>query len=279
MKKFGYTLAEALISVAIIGVIAAIMLPLTNKFKPDTNKITFLKTYDSLSNVIKEVSSNTNFYPILDRNPRALLNMLNYYQTPLYNTNSSTLNDPNDDSVEIFSSEAGNAKLCSILAYMYGQAEPTCNDIAMYTNANFSNNISFTYNNGVQYSVYSAITHNPFTFDTRITIDVNGSKNPNCIYSDACTRPDRFTFHVTPNGHLIAADQMGQAYLQTRTNTRSMDYDMRQYDFIGDITNVNNGFWTNQTPINTGLIAPLEVNPEVFNQDAGIEINARPINQ
>ena len=42
MKRFGYTLAEALIALAIVGVVAAIALPMANKFMPDGNKILYL---------------------------------------------------------------------------------------------------------------------------------------------------------------------------------------------------------------------------------------------
>lgn len=52
MKKHGYTLTEVLISVGIIGVLAAVMLPMMNKFKPDPIKAKWVKTYDSINKVL-----------------------------------------------------------------------------------------------------------------------------------------------------------------------------------------------------------------------------------
>ena len=43
--KKGYTLAEILIALAIVGVISAVMLPLVNKYSPDAEKVMYLKTY------------------------------------------------------------------------------------------------------------------------------------------------------------------------------------------------------------------------------------------
>ena len=49
MKRFGYTLAEVLIAIAIVGIVAGLLLPLANKFKPDTDKMMFLKTLIKIS--------------------------------------------------------------------------------------------------------------------------------------------------------------------------------------------------------------------------------------
>ena len=45
MKKLAYTLAEVLITMTIIGIIAAVTFPMANKFMPDRNKVLYLKTY------------------------------------------------------------------------------------------------------------------------------------------------------------------------------------------------------------------------------------------
>ena len=53
MKKTGFTLAELLITLGIIGVIVAILVPAVNNAMPDENKAMYLKTYDTLSDTIK----------------------------------------------------------------------------------------------------------------------------------------------------------------------------------------------------------------------------------
>ena len=63
MKKKGYTLAEALIALGLIGVIAALMLPLMNKFKPDGDKALFIRTYDSIIEVNSMLLEDEVLYP------------------------------------------------------------------------------------------------------------------------------------------------------------------------------------------------------------------------
>ena len=44
MRKRAFTLAEALIALGVVGVVAALVLPLANKARPDEMKISYLKT-------------------------------------------------------------------------------------------------------------------------------------------------------------------------------------------------------------------------------------------
>ena len=58
MKKKGYTLAEALLAMAVIGIVAALMLPLANKYRPDEQKALFINTYDSIVEAVSVLASN-----------------------------------------------------------------------------------------------------------------------------------------------------------------------------------------------------------------------------
>lgn len=274
MKKKGYTLAEALVSMAIVGVLAALLLPLTNKFRPDSNKITYLKTYDSLVQILQEAASNTELYPLM----RNVFNgTISYTNAPFYNTAQVNIGDN-------YVSGRGNSKLCTILAYSFGQENnAVCNGIRQYTDANFANNISFTTNQGVQFSIFSNISNvlGGFAFDTRIAIDVNGEDTPNCMYAaGSCDRPDRFLFYVSANGHLEPADQMGQAYLRTRANSRIMDYDMGEFRFIQTLADVNNGFWVNNVIPDANVDINIQVSPnydpDINYLDPAFNGNVRP---
>jgi len=85
--KKGFTLAEVIIAVGIIGVVAALMATAFNQAKPDSTKFKFLKAYDGLQEAIialeedktlfadkititdEEGSSNTydiSYHPFLD---------------------------------------------------------------------------------------------------------------------------------------------------------------------------------------------------------------------
>ena len=104
MKKSAYTLAEALIAIAIVGVIAAVGFPLVNKYKPDANKVMFLKTYDSLHTVLNELATNNALFPIV-------------YQSGGQEYNFDKIPFLNDSSVTVGGTTySGPTKLCDALA-------------------------------------------------------------------------------------------------------------------------------------------------------------------
>ena len=84
-KKFGFTLAEVLITLGIIGVVAAITIPvLINKFL-DTSRITALKkAYSILSqatlSIIAEQGSPDN-WGLKDRDAESIDKVYNYYKS------------------------------------------------------------------------------------------------------------------------------------------------------------------------------------------------------
>ena len=214
MKKRGYTLAEVLICVAIIGILAAIMLPLVNKYKPDPVKVMYIKTYDSLVEAINVMSSNASIYPITDE-----ANTYDYTKAPLYNTQT----------VEIAGTNYGGsaAKFCEVLALSFPLSDnPSCSSSPItYSDDSSFSNPSFTTSQGVQF-VISTSTDSTTTYQSDIYVDVNGDKGNNCIYkSNDCKQPDRFKFIVSGDGHVAIADPMGEQYIKTRMNWKRTDID------------------------------------------------------
>lgn len=55
MKKFGFTLMEIIVTIGIIGVVAAITAPTINNIMPDKNKIKVMKAYKTLSDINAEI--------------------------------------------------------------------------------------------------------------------------------------------------------------------------------------------------------------------------------
>ena len=80
MKSKGYTLAEVLICVGIIWLLAAVLVPLANKYKPDATKAMYVKTYNALTETIREISTNQNLYSMVSADGK-----YNYNKAPLYN--------------------------------------------------------------------------------------------------------------------------------------------------------------------------------------------------
>ena len=225
-KKKGYTLAEVLIALGIVGFISAIMLPMINKIKPDPTKITYIKTFDAIMAATQEIAGNALAYPLQDdeKNPTK-----KYNKCPLFNTAE----------VKVNGIEYGgdNAKFCQFLGTTINTIDSTVNckkDPIIYSDDTFKNNISFTGTNGVQYLVSTDTTGG---YRTDIYIDVNGDEGKNCMYVDGgtCKNPDRFKLSVAANGLIVPQDKVGAKYLEERKDWTKRSVGKAD---IKDITNI-----------------------------------------
>jgi len=62
MKKIGFTLAEIMIVLTIIGVLTMILLPIANHSRPDENVMKFKKADTTFKNVIRELVNSDKYY-------------------------------------------------------------------------------------------------------------------------------------------------------------------------------------------------------------------------
>ncbi|MBQ7288026.1 MAG: type II secretion system protein [Candidatus Gastranaerophilales bacterium] len=62
MKKQAFTLAETLIVLVVIGILAAILLPVARNIAPDRNLMKFKKAHTTLGNVIRELVQSEQYY-------------------------------------------------------------------------------------------------------------------------------------------------------------------------------------------------------------------------
>ena len=83
MRKRGYTLTEALIALGIVGVVSALVLPFAKSCMPDSQKVVYLKTYDSIVSAVRSVSTSPSLYNKLADDGDYLYNTSNY---PLLDT-------------------------------------------------------------------------------------------------------------------------------------------------------------------------------------------------
>ena len=212
MKQKGYTLAEVLICVGIVGVLAAILLPLANKYRPDSTKALYVKTFNAVTDTVRSMASNQALYPINDGSTN-----YSYLKAPLFNTSAVTIAGK---------SYGGNAaKFCQLFALNFattGDASCSTSKVT-YSDSTTFNSPSFTMANGMQFVIGTELTM-PTKYQSDIYFDINGKEGNNCLYNaEKCKNPDRFKLIVSGDGHVMAADPMGQAYLENRMNWRKTD--------------------------------------------------------
>ena len=206
MKKLAHTLAEILVALAVIGVVGAVVMPLTNKFKPDVNKIKFLRNYDAIVQVNQHLIYDTDLY-------LHFLNGTNISDFPLIDTSE----------VEYDGKQYGGDdynKYCQFLGLFLANEE-ALNTCSIYYRDEIEGVPFFSSKDGTDYWVYTSI--DPVEYRTDIYIDVDGYRNgENCVYDseERCTSPDRFKLHVKADGEIIPGDFMARYYLRTRTNYR-----------------------------------------------------------
>ena len=207
MKKTGYTLAEILIAIAVVGVIAGLLLPMVGKIRPDMNKMLFLQTYDSIVQVTSKLASDERYYNPADPE-------WDYSKYPLLDTATKyKFNGKEYDT---------NKKYCELLAIGLNAESNSCNGNPNQV-TEYSSPATFETPNGVRYWVNTDISVNTDgskSYQTDIYFDVDGAEGNNCTYATSCTQPDRYRLLVSAEGEVIPSDSMSQYYLANRVNFR-----------------------------------------------------------
>lgn len=62
MKKFGFTLAELLVSLTVIAIAATMMASLSGNLMPDKNKVKVLKFHSAISNALESMFNDEDLY-------------------------------------------------------------------------------------------------------------------------------------------------------------------------------------------------------------------------
>lgn len=183
MKYKGFTLAEVLISLTVLGVLAAILTPVLQKSTPDQNLQLFRKAYNTVGTAVSDLINDEQSYPSSSlgntTNPTTIntpvgFNNLNITGTlvPANVTTTDGHSYPPNKFCYLFSQEVNTV------------GNETCP--TLYANGTFSTR------NGMSWTIVNPAIEHQFPLDgknysTRIVVDVNGSKSnggkgPDCSY-------------------------------------------------------------------------------------------------
>lgn len=179
----GFTLAEVMVTLGVVGVLAAILIPSIFHVTPSKNKVLFRKAYNTLQQAVSMMVNDDAIYPADQTNGAAPPVQLGFNY--VYNPGGATS-----------TTYYANNKFCNFLSdslNMIGSAScPTYNTVA---------NGYFTTPDGIVWTIdlpaagsdTAPATQFPLPptaalFATKIIIDVNGpTKGPNCSTDSAAT--------------------------------------------------------------------------------------------
>lgn len=195
MKKFGFTLAEVLISLTIIGVVAAMVAPTISKITPNKDKVMVIKAYKALSDTCRLLINEPGFY-------------LNAATAGFEDTEVPYIPEYNDET-----KYSGNNKFCNLLMdnmHTYSKTASS-NGTGSWTTVDF---LSWK----CEYSSGTA----------KITLDIDDENSDSCYYSSTCKSPDLYLFNVSKYGIVTAHDddKLTQVYLKNmeRLNDKKADF-------------------------------------------------------
>ena len=202
MKK-GFTLNEVLITMAVIGVIAALTIPMVNSIKPDANKTKYIKAYNALATLTAEILDDSALY-------YTTYNATGEPCVGLACSSKPVVAPLNTDNY------SGRNKFPMILSTKLNVSGDVANDSANGT-------VSFTTVDGIQWNF---TTDNDYKTTLQINVNPNDNNaSHNCVYSADCTKPNQFTFEIDNDGGIRPTDSLGQAFLENSTNMNDMSKD------------------------------------------------------
>lgn len=192
MRK-GFTLAEMLITVGLIGTLAVILLPVLQDSRPNQEQLMFRKVFSITERIVSELVNDEELYHELQDEDRG------HY---LANLSNATYHG---------STYSGETKFAGLFMAMM--------------NSLGSSSVAtgrFTTPDGIEWIL--PVTDFQGSGARIISVDVNGSKAPNCYYNsaNACkNKPDRFKIKVYNDGRVVPGGCMEKEYLQRRSTSRN----------------------------------------------------------
>ena len=214
MYKKGFTLQELLISMAIIGLIAAAIAPAINSIMPDKRKAMYMKAYNTLTNTTNEILSDPSLY------------FTKYYSTgellcsglgcPDLPVDYAPCNEAD------WKCQGTIFKFPKIFATKVNYVERT----SPVPGSIISTNIKTI--DGIDWT-FKATKFSTTNTEFDVIVDVN-YKNTNtknkCTYnSSTCPNPDKFEFKIDNDGGITVIDPLGRAFLENPTEMNSIRED------------------------------------------------------
>lgn len=195
MKKyFAFTLAESLIVLGIVAVLASLSIIATTKTKPDENIIMCRRAYSSTLSAVQNLMNDEELYP--------------YANAPV---SSSTLGSvyPNKKG---FKGYATNTSSNNFALNFMKELNPIVSDNDSSASGDYG--YKFTTSDGIYWEVADSMGSREYA---NVYVQVNGKDKSACIYNASkCPRPTAFIFRVNRYGDVTP--------VTSKSNANSRDF-------------------------------------------------------
>lgn len=212
MKKTGFTVSEILITLTVIGIIAALTTPFITRLFPDKNKAMVLKVHKTVQDINFVLLDNTSLYYAQsnDDSVTSLFRSGSGFVAPVGDVHPGVGFNSTLETYGRTPAVSGSGKYLALLT----------DNLELVSDSLINNRGigSFRTRDGLSWS---------FNY-LHFTIDVNGFDNtPNCSYTANCPRPDRYDFLIDiENGNVLPNDPLTEAYLRNpdKMNDKARDF-------------------------------------------------------
>lgn len=245
MRRKGFTLSELIISLAVIGIASALMMPAITKLLPDNNKARVINAHARLSIAVAELLGDDSIYWCPELTAEDILAGVRDVSglactgqphNPLYVSNDFQGQD-----------KFKNLLISKLnLQQVQGQND-TWSDV-----------------HGIFWRFVRNANANPNSTTYTITIDLNGAAAPNAVYGVNEKKPDRFIFGVNNAGVITPSDALSQVYLRTAFKT-TLDKNATRQEADRNLRRnmqlqnpVGGGVVLPDQPINPGDLRPMQ---------------------
>lgn len=190
--KKGFTLAEELLVIGLLGVLSAILIPVINNVQPGENRALFRKAYANVEEIVNDMITDESIYP------SDLMTTVGTYKYP---SGFAYMADPTGLSASV-------NKFCFYFRMHLNTMSASC----PYNSwGGAITEFATTTDGMVWYISYYAgkpqfvvMTPGNREYYTKIIVDVNGDKGPNCINDTYASYTE---YRVVPDGKTICTSE------------------------------------------------------------------------
>lgn len=217
--KNGFTLAETLITISLIAILASVAMPALNNLKPNQEMLMLKKVYYLTGRMVNELINDDDFYPDADFENQSGFSNVDNQPPAMYHGHTYE----------------GETKFCGLFAARMNVKGETHCDSGITNATVFTPNTPptanadgsaghFTTADGVVWVLPINDFDKGGALDAKQTIyvDVNGEKPGNCFAGTAnCSKPDRFEIKLDRFGRLYIEDETTRKYLSLMDTTKT----------------------------------------------------------